>query len=64
MNLDGQVLWVALALLLLFEGFMPFVSPARWRRLFEQMQGLSDGQIRFMGLLCLAAGCLLLWFAL
>ena len=64
MNLDGQVLWAALALMLVFEGLLPFVAPARWLRLFEQVQGLGDGQIRFMGLVCLLTGCLVLWLVL
>jgi uncharacterized protein YjeT (DUF2065 family) len=54
MNLDGQVLWAALALMLVFEGLLPFVAPARWRRLFEQVQGL----------VCLLTGCLALWLVL
>jgi uncharacterized protein len=49
-------LWLALALVLIVEGLMPFISPATWRRLFEQMLTLQDGQIRFFGLLVIALG--------
>ena len=50
----------ALALMLLFEGLLPFLSPPSWRRMFERAAQLSDGQIRFIGLASLAAGLVLL----
>jgi len=50
----------ALALMLVIEGLLPFLSPPRWRRLFERATQLSDGQIRFIGLVSLLAGLLLL----
>jgi uncharacterized protein YjeT (DUF2065 family) len=56
----GDLLLGALALALIFEGLLPFLSPATWRRVFEQAARMSDGQIRFIGLSCLLAGVLLL----
>nr|WP_207184924.1 DUF2065 domain-containing protein [Rubrivivax gelatinosus] len=53
-------MWGALALVLVFEGLLPFASPASWRRMFEQMTRLQDGQIRFFGLACISLGLLLL----
>lgn len=53
-------LFAALALMLVIEGLLPFISPSRWRALFEQMTRLSDGQIRFFGLSSMIAGLLLL----
>jgi uncharacterized protein YjeT (DUF2065 family) len=50
----------ALALMLIVEGLLPFASPQTWREVFERATKLSDGQIRFIGLLSLAAGALLL----
>ena len=49
-------LWSALALVLVIEGALPFISPAGWRRLFTQMLQLRDGQIRFCGLLSMLLG--------
>jgi uncharacterized protein YjeT (DUF2065 family) len=60
--LDSSSLWQALALVLVIEGLLPFVSPSRWRRTFEQILQLSDGQLRFFGLCSLALGLLGLWF--
>ena len=56
----GDLLLGALALMLVFEGLLPFVSPTTWREVFERATRLSDGQIRFIGLSSVAAGLLLL----
>ncbi len=56
----GDIFLAALALMLVFEGLMPFISPARWRSTFEQLLQLSDGQIRFIGLVSMAVGLLLM----
>ena len=53
-------LWTALALVLVIEGLLPFVSPAGWRRVFMQMVQLRDGQIRFFALVCVLSGIAML----
>ena len=50
----------AIALMLIAEGLVPFVSPSGWRRVFEKAMQMSDGQIRFLGLTCMLAGLALL----
>jgi uncharacterized protein YjeT (DUF2065 family) len=52
--------WGALALMLVFEGLLPFLSPTAWRNVFERALKLSDGQIRFIGLSSMLVGLLLL----
>ena len=52
---------LALGLMLILEGLMPMVSPLRWRRLFEQLLQLEDGQIRFFGMFMVVSGLLLFW---
>lgn len=59
--MDSDTFWLAMALVLLVEGFMPFVSPATWRKTFEQILRLSDGQLRFFGLCSLVSGLVLIW---
>lgn len=54
-----ELLIAAVALMLVFEGLLPFISPARWRELFARVQSLSDGQLRFMGLSSIVCGVLL-----
>ena len=56
----GDVLLGALALMLVAEGLLPFLSPATWRQMFERATRMSDGQIRFIGLLSLVGGLVLL----
>ena len=48
--------------MLILEGLMPMVSPLNWRRLFEQLLQLDDGQIRFFGMTMVITGLLLFWF--
>ena len=50
----------ALALMLVFEGLLPFLSPSAWRRVFERATRLTDGQIRFLGLSSMIAGLAML----
>ena len=56
----GELLIGALALMLVFEGLLPFVSPTKWREVFSRALQMSDGQIRFIGLASMLAGLLLL----
>jgi uncharacterized protein YjeT (DUF2065 family) len=60
--LEGDTFWQALALVLVFEGLMPFVSPSAWRRMFTQVLQLQDGQLRFFGLLSVLVGLSCLWW--
>ncbi len=54
----------AFALMLVVEGLLPFVSPSKWRGVFERATRLSDGQIRFIGLSSMVAGLVMLAFFL
>jgi uncharacterized protein YjeT (DUF2065 family) len=61
--LNSDLLWAAMALMLVFEGLFPFLSPKGWRRTFERLLSMQDGQIRFFGLVSILLGLGLLWFA-
>jgi uncharacterized protein YjeT (DUF2065 family) len=52
----GEVLGSAIALVLIFEGLLPFLNPGAWRRIFERALKMTDGQIRVVGLTSLAIG--------
>jgi uncharacterized protein YjeT (DUF2065 family) len=60
----GDSLVVALALVLVIEGLLPFLSPATWRQTFQRALQLKDGQVRFLGMLSVAAGAALLLVSL
>ncbi|HVR50823.1 MAG TPA: DUF2065 domain-containing protein [Pseudorhodoferax sp.] len=55
-----DILWSALALVLVIEGLMPLLSPGGWRRMFMQLLQMSDGQIRFFGMCSVLLGLVLL----
>ena len=59
--MDSDTLWMALALVLVFEGLFPFISPTNWRRMFAQLLQLSDGQIRMFAMVSISAGLLMIW---
>jgi uncharacterized protein YjeT (DUF2065 family) len=59
---DSDTFWAACALLLVFEGLFPFLSPGGWRRTFQRLLALQDGQLRFFGLCSILLGLALLWF--
>lgn len=59
--MDSSTVWQALALVLVIEGLLPFLSPSGWRRMFQQVLQLQDGQVRFFGLCSVLGGLLLLW---
>ena len=55
-----ETLGLAMGMLLVMEGLLPLLAPQQWRRLFTQLLALKDGQLRFCGLLCIAAGAITL----
>ena len=58
----SDYLLAAVGLVLVMEGLMPLMSPGAWRRAFERALSLRDGQLRFIGLISVLAGLLLLGF--
>ncbi len=54
----GATFLMALALMLVIEGLLPFLAPSLWRETFRRIMLLTDGQIRFFGLTSMLAGML------
>jgi uncharacterized protein len=50
----------ACALVLVLEGFLPLVAPRAWREAFRRLTDLSDGQLRFIGLISFVIGIVVL----
>ena len=59
----GTTLLMALALMLVIEGLLPFLAPELWRETFKRLIQLTDGQIRFFGLTSMIAGLILLFIS-
>ncbi|PIG08276.1 DUF2065 family protein [Comamonas sp. 26] len=53
-----ESLGMAMAMVLVLEGLLPLLAPRQWRQMFTQLLQLKDGQLRFCGLLCIAAGAI------
>lgn len=49
--------------MLILEGAMPLLAPKAWRQTFQRMIELRDGQLRFVGLISMLAGLLLIFMA-
>ncbi len=57
-----KVLPAAIALVLIFEGLMPFISPNRWRNMLEVVGQTEDRIIRNIGLGSMLLGLALLYW--
>ncbi len=51
---------IAVALMLIMEGMLPFLSPQTWREAFRKLTEINDNQIRFIGLTSMLIGLALL----
>jgi uncharacterized protein YjeT (DUF2065 family) len=58
-----MTLLTALGLLLVLEGLMPLLLPQAWRDTFRRIMALKDGQLRFMGLMSVILGLVLILFS-
>ena len=56
-----QVLPVAVALVFIIEGVLPFISPHRWRNMLAMADQMNDRVIRNIGLGSMLFGLLLLY---
>ena len=55
-------LWAACALYLVFEGVLPFLSPAAMKRVLASFASCSDRQLRLGGLASMLGGVLVLYW--
>lgn len=51
----------ALALVLVIEGMLPFLSPRSWRDAMSQAAQLPDGVLRGLGLTSMMVGVIILY---
>ena len=53
-------LWAALALVLILEGLIPFVSPGGYRNMVQQMAAMPEKTLRSVGLVLIVFGLVML----
>lgn len=58
-----QLLLLAMGLMMVLEGLLPLLAPRIWRDTFRRMIDLKDGQLRFVGLISMLGGLLLIFLA-
>ena len=56
-----QVLPVAIALVFIIEGMLPFISPNRWRAMLAVAAQMDDRMIRYIGLGSMLFGVVILY---
>lgn len=59
MNWDD--FFAAIALLLVFEGLLPFMNPPKWRFMMKTALQQNDSTLRFIGLGSMALGLVMLY---
>jgi len=55
-----HALVTAIGLMLVFEGILPLIAPQAWRQTFERLLMLNDGQLRFIGMVSMLIGLLII----
>lgn len=55
-------LWLAVALMLIIEGFLPFLSPSALKRVLLQVATMTEQQLRMTGLISMCVGLLILYW--
>ena len=61
MSIGWSDLLTALALLLILEGLLPFISPEGMKKTYEQLIRYPEKTLRIIGLSSILAGILLLF---
>jgi uncharacterized protein YjeT (DUF2065 family) len=53
--------WAAMAIVLILEGLIPFISPGGYKDMVQQMAAMPEKTLRFVGLLLMGGGLLFLY---
>ncbi|NRB37239.1 MAG: DUF2065 domain-containing protein [Pseudomonadales bacterium] len=56
-----QELWIAICLVLVIEGMLPFLTPKLWRQSMLQLAQLDDRGLRIVGLISMVLGTIALY---
>lgn len=54
-------LWIALALVLVIEGILPFANPRGYKAMMAAVSSMQDKSIRITGLVSMILGVILLY---
>lgn len=59
--IEWRDLFTALALVLVLEGMLPFVSPERWRKMLDLIHDMDNARLRKFGAGSMVVGLVLLY---
>jgi uncharacterized protein len=58
----AQLFFIGVALILIFEGILPFLSPRIWRRAMQHILMQTDRALHVMGFVSMIMGVVLLYW--
>jgi uncharacterized protein YjeT (DUF2065 family) len=53
---------IGFSMMLVIEGLIPFLFPEMWRETFARLVSLNNGQLRFIGIVAMLCGLLMLYW--
>jgi len=56
-----EIILTAIALVLIIEGFTPFISPKSYRKMMEAMSKCSDRALRIIGFIAMLIGVIVMY---
>lgn len=56
-----ETIGIAVALIFVFEGFMPFINPTGWRETLRTVSEMDDKTLRIVGFSSMVFGVILLY---
>ena len=57
----NELLWIAFALFLVFEGLLPAINPQMYRQLVQLISERDDKKIRIIGIVMMALGAFIIY---
>lgn len=57
----AQEFWIAICLVFVIEGILPFLAPKLWRQSILQLANFDDKSLRIVGLVSMIAGTIALY---
>ena len=58
----NDLLWIAFGLFLVFEGLLPALHPALYRRMISLISQGDDRRIRIIGVIMMVLGTVIIYF--
>ena len=57
----NELLWIAFALFLVFEGLLPAINPQLYRQLVQLISDRDDKKLRIIGIAMMALGAFIIY---